>query len=113
MGILIYYLTGQEVNKNPIAIIYRNNGNNTFTEQTGSVLIGVSNSSVAWGDYDNDGNLDILLTGKNSEGTIISKIYHNNGNNSFTEDTRVVLTGVYEVLFHLLIMIMMVIWIFC
>lgn len=35
----------------------------TFTEQTNIVLTGVSRSSVEWGDYDNDGDLDILLTG--------------------------------------------------
>ena len=43
--------------------IYRNNGNNTFTEQTSISLTGVRWSSAAWGDYDNDGDLDILLTG--------------------------------------------------
>ena len=34
-----------------------------FTEQTGISLTGVMYSSSAWGDYDNDGYLDILLTG--------------------------------------------------
>ena len=51
----------------PVSKIYRNNGDNTFTEQTGIVLQGVGNSSVAWGDYDNDGDLDILLTGKSDD----------------------------------------------
>ena len=43
--------------------IYHNNGDNTFTEQTSIALTGVSSGSVAWGDYDNDGDLDILLAG--------------------------------------------------
>ena len=47
----------------PVSKIYRNNGDNTFTEQTSISLTGVDYSSVAWGDYDNDGDLDILLTG--------------------------------------------------
>ena len=34
------------------------------------------NSSVAWGDYDNDGDLDILLTGDDGLSGI-SKIYRN------------------------------------
>ena len=42
-------------------------------------------SSVSWGDYDNDGYLDILLTGMDVSGNRISKIYHNNGNSMFTE----------------------------
>jgi FG-GAP repeat. len=59
----------------------------TFTEQTGITLQGVSNSSVAWGDYDNDGDLDILLTG-----SYISKIYRNDAG-AFT-DISAGLTGI-------------------
>ena len=39
-------------------------------------LEGISSSSAAWGDYDNDGDLDILMTGNSSSGSI-SKIYRN------------------------------------
>jgi predicted nucleotidyltransferase len=76
-----------------ISRIYKNNGNNTFTEQTGISLTGVSPASVAWGDYDNDGDLDILLTGSSDSGSI-SKIYKNNGNNTFTEQTNISLPAV-------------------
>jgi PKD repeat protein len=81
--------------ENRISKIYRNNGNNTFTEQKGITLQGVSDCSTAWGDYDNDGYLDILLTGNYYPGGW-SKIYHNNGNNTFTDQTNIALTGVYE-----------------
>ncbi|GAB1366536.1 hypothetical protein MASR1M36_14070 [Candidatus Cloacimonadaceae bacterium] len=65
--------------------IYRNDGNETFSEiQIG--LPGVTASSISWGDYDNDGDLDILLNGYTGPyGSFISKIYRNNGNNSFTD----------------------------
>ena len=58
---------------------------------------GVYIRSVAWGDYDNDGDLDILLTGRSSTvaSDYYSKIYRNNGNNTFTEQTSINLTGVY------------------
>ena len=66
-----------------------------FTEQTSITLDGVYQSSVAWGDYDNDGDLDILLTG--DTGSIrVSKIYRNDGDNTFTEQTSIALTGVND-----------------
>ena len=41
-------------------------------------LTGVYYSSVAWGDYDNDGDLDILLTGDTGSG-YISRVYESHG----------------------------------
>ncbi len=38
-----------------------------FTD-IGAGLTGVCYGSVAWGDYDNDGDLDILLTGDTGSG---------------------------------------------
>src|SRR3989304_1572136 len=35
----------------------------SFTAIVTDTLTGVNSSSVAWGDYDNDGDLDVLLTG--------------------------------------------------
>ena len=88
-------LSGYTGSTSIISKIYQNNGDNTFTEQTSIALTGVSDASIAWGDYDNDGDLDILLTGSTSTGGI-SKIYRNNGDNTFTEQTSIALTGVYS-----------------
>jgi PKD repeat protein len=93
-GDLDILITGNNTVAGPVSKIYRNDGNNTFTEQTNIRLAGVKQSSVAWGDYDNDGWLDILLTGLNSAGSNISKIYRNNGNNTFSEQTGITLQGV-------------------
>jgi hypothetical protein len=76
-----------------ISKVYRNNGNGTFTDLNAG-LPGVGLGSVAWGDYDNDGYLDILLTGYSDSGPI-SKIYRNNGNGTFT-DLNAGLPGVYQ-----------------
>ena len=46
-------------------------------------LDGASNSSVAWGDYDNDGDLDILLSGWTAAGPYVTKIYRNEGSDIF------------------------------
>ena len=63
--------------------IYRNNGNSTFTDINAG-LIGSYLGSANWVDYDNDGDLDISLTGY-AVSTRIFKIYRNNGNSTFTD----------------------------
>jgi hypothetical protein len=75
-----------------VSKIFRNEGSNTFAEQTIS-LTPVRYSSSEWGDYDADGDLDILLTG-DSDVDDVSKIYRNNGDNTFTEQTSITLQGV-------------------
>jgi hypothetical protein len=80
-----------------VAKLYKNNGNGTFSEDAAaeSGLIPVDNGSVAWGDYNSDGRLDILLTGEAVSGAV-SKLYKNNGSGSFSEDAAAEsgLTGV-------------------
>jgi predicted nucleotidyltransferase len=55
--------------------IYRNDAG-TFTDIMAG-LVTISYGSLAWGDYDNDRDLDILLTG-DSAGMDFSRIYRNN-----------------------------------
>ena len=82
----------------PIARLYRNSGgaNPTFTD-VGAGLAGVQQSSVAWGDYDNDGDLDILLTGSDAGFLAITKLYRNSGGaNPTFADVGAALDGVQE-----------------
>ncbi len=78
-GRLDFLLTGLlGDNVTSISQIWRNTGNG-FTNVTANVapgLPGISSSSVAWGDYDNDGRLDFLFTGSG-----VSQIWHNTGSN--------------------------------
>jgi len=60
---------------NPIAKVYRNDGGNFLEIDAG--LEGIGSSAAAWGDYDNDGDLDILMTGLNSDAVAIAKVYQN------------------------------------
>ena len=76
-----------------ISKIYQNTGSG-FMEVFAGQLDGVSNSSVVWGDYDGDGDLDILLTGGNNSDQTISKIYENTGV-GFSEVYSGQLTAVY------------------
>jgi hypothetical protein len=67
--------TGGDPNAPRVAAFYRNDGG-TFAEVE-SGLNGVSWSSVAWGDYDGDGDLDLLLTGEERNGILATKVYRN------------------------------------
>ena len=64
--------------------LYRNNGDGTFTdvtEQAGVKGVGYS-MGVAAGDYDNDGFVDLYVTGVNR-----NQLLHNNGDGTFTDVT--------------------------
>ena len=95
-GDLDILLTGDTSFQYPVSRIYRNDGDNTFSEQTSISLPDVLLGSTAWGDYDNDGNLDLLLSGGTGMDEAISKIYRNNGDNTFSEQTSIIMTGVVD-----------------
>lgn len=62
--------------------IYRNNGDGTFTRVLNSSF-GLYNGSLAWGDFDNTGKLDLIVTGFDLSQNRIW-IYRNNGDETFT-----------------------------
>jgi hypothetical protein len=68
--------------------LYRNNGDGTFARMTttdvGSVVEDLGGwRGCAWGDYNNDGFLDLFVTKDNG----LRHLYHNNGNGRFTRVT--------------------------
>jgi ASPIC and UnbV/FG-GAP-like repeat/Immunoglobulin domain len=78
--------------------LFHNNGDGTFTEMTSDVVGSLVNAAAklggcSWGDYDNDGYLDLYITnqgGPNGGNSgIANSLYHNNGDGSFTR----ILTG--------------------
>ncbi|ETR68636.1 MAG: hypothetical protein OMM_10318, partial [Candidatus Magnetoglobus multicellularis str. Araruama] len=64
-----------------------------FVDDTSSNFAGVYEPSVAFGDYDADGDLDIIISGSTNSGSSI-KIYKNT--NGLFEDTGIVLTPVSQ-----------------
>ena len=64
--------------------LFRNNGDGTFTDVTDQAgLRGAGYSmGVAAGDYDNDGYVDLYITGVNR-----NQLFHNNGDGTFTDVT--------------------------
>jgi hypothetical protein len=60
--------------------LYHNNRDGTFTKILDSVVVndGAFSYSSAWGDYDNDGFLDLFV----GNGGELNLLYHNNGNDN-------------------------------
>ncbi|MEK7263482.1 MAG: FG-GAP-like repeat-containing protein, partial [Bacteroidota bacterium] len=82
-GDLDILITGYQLNGVAVSKIYENTGSG-FSEVFVESITGVAGSSADWGDFDNDGDLDILLMGYSATAGYISKIYQNTGN-GFTE----------------------------
>jgi predicted nucleotidyltransferase len=74
--------------------VYKNNGNGTF--DTAQIEVdglngGLRYSDVAWGDFDNDGDLDILVSGSDGSSPQL-RVYMNNGNGTF-DGTQIEVDG--------------------
>lgn len=93
----VYFVAHQQYNPNDESTwnrFLRNNGDGTFSDVTGQtgVISRVSGQpfnlmgykfGAAWGDYDNDGYPDILLTNFGS-----NELYHNQGDGTFLNVTE-------------------------
>ncbi len=75
--------------------IYRNDGAFPFTmiEVPGAANLGMRNGDVAWGDADNDGDLDILTSGNSPGGNLELRVYLNNGDGATFDTTPIEVTG--------------------
>ncbi len=67
-------------------ILYINNGDGTFTRVTEGILVNDGGDSVSatWGDYDNDGDLDVYVTNDFNED---NDLYENLGGGQFAKIT--------------------------
>jgi len=69
-------------------ILYRNNGSGVFSDVTDAADVGNTDASadIAWGDYNNDGFLDLFLVNDVGAGYGAKKVlYKNNGDGTFTD----------------------------
>ncbi len=92
-GDLDLILTGNTGSER-VSKIYINDKSGSFTEINAGSLTGVSDSSIALGDLDGDGDLDLVLTGYTGS-LRITKIYQNDRTGGFIEINSGSLTGVY------------------
>jgi hypothetical protein len=71
--------------------LYRNEGNGTFVEMTSTAFVvndsTMNTAGAAWGDYDNDGWIDVYLTNAGTIETLNEPnwLFRNNGDGSFKE----------------------------
>ncbi|MFZ2054567.1 MAG: FG-GAP-like repeat-containing protein [Candidatus Aminicenantales bacterium] len=77
--------------------LHANNGDGSFTQVTSGAIVedGGRSRDCAWGDYDNDGDLDLFVANENGQNNFL---YANNGDGSFTKVTSgaVVTDGGYS-----------------
>jgi hypothetical protein len=68
-------------------VLYRNNGDGTFTDVTETAGVGHDGSAraIAWLDYNSDGALDIFVANSNRQSNVL---YRNNGDGTFTDVTQ-------------------------
>jgi hypothetical protein len=87
-GKLDFVITGDrtDIYNQREAQLWRNTGSGF--SKVNSVLPGIHRSAVAWGDYDNDGRLDLIFSGvTNSLNASITRVFRNNTIPSNTRPT--------------------------
>jgi len=79
-------IAGDSSYNDPVARLYHNNGDGAFTEVDAKLPASL-NGSYTFGDYDNDGDEDLFITGF-CEYTYASRLLRNDGEGSFA-DTQI------------------------
>ncbi len=71
--------------------LYENDGNMQFTDISPAAGLAVPDYhswGASWGDYNNDGWLDLFISSRdNDTASVHNKLYHNNGDKTFTDVT--------------------------
>ena len=84
----VVLLRGAWVGRARLSLL-RNRGNGVFEDVTMSSGLGdpIASESAAWGDYDQDGRLDLFVCGEyqrdKPDQIDLSRLYHNEGNGKF------------------------------
>lgn len=96
-GDLDVLITGENYtasNRTLFTKLYENSRNDKFSYVKTSILP-VTHGASDWGDYDNDGDPDLLITGETSGNKVVAKIYSNQRGGKFY-DTKIPLEGVKD-----------------
>jgi len=82
----VFFIIGRNSNNNPYqdghAFLWKNNGDGTFTRVDAGAITPLTQSSAEFIDYDNDGNLDLVVMGKMyspDDQKRVVRVYKNSG----------------------------------
>src|SRR5437016_2334034 len=70
-------------------LLYHNDGDGTFTKITSDIVVtdSIQSFNGAWGDYDNDGYIDLFVADNSGDPGALDALYRNNGDSTFTKIT--------------------------
>ncbi len=83
-GDLDLAVMGQTAGGVAVTQVHRNDGSGALVD-IGAGLTGLSMGSLAWGDYDNDGDVDLVAAGLPASGPTVAKVWRNDGGGSFVD----------------------------
>ncbi len=89
-------INGRYASSDRVAELYLNDGTGGFTLDNTQPFAGGNAGTVDFFDVDNDGDMDVLISGyeENSSPNRNTRLYSNNGSGSFTEETSESITGI-------------------
>ena len=87
-GDLDIIISASDMNDNYFADIYLNDGTANFTASGNTVFTAVRSCSLELIDVENDGDLDIIISGKQQNENSSVALYLNDGNGNFSMDTN-------------------------
>ncbi len=99
-GLLEFAISGSSTSEQPFALetkIYAPFGT-TYGALPDIHLVGVAGGSMDWGDFDNDGDPDLILTGQD-DATIYTRLYKNDNGSLTDSGIRLPLTSVGDAKF--------------
>jgi len=88
-------ISGDNANGKTRTYLYRNNKNGTFSPVV-TPFVQLSNSSSVWLDIENDGDMDFIISGKDSNSLLKMELYINNLTLGFSTITSTGITAFYS-----------------
>jgi len=90
------FISGLNNSNENKSLLYGNSGTGHFSLISGTPFDNTSYGSISIADIDGDNDKDVLITGVNTSGLRIAKLYKNNGSGSFTLVAGTPFDGVYS-----------------